>query len=385
MRTDVADIGVEVVERRVLHRDPHAYCAHPHLAVATDGAFLLVFNRAPRRMLTLHPPQDPEFRNVLMRSEDEGRSWSAPAVVPAYDWSGVECAGLTVLRNGRVLLNQWRFEWLPLPLARTLGRADLTLPGTLMRHLAASPELDSFTAGGLSAEQSFAEQSFPWARGGGETVVHLSDDGGRTFITTSHIDTLPFSGGYGLRGALELPDGDILLPLSDVPHYRAVFTVRSRDGGDSWGAPMLVAAGQGHEFEEPAPLLLPSGRMLMLLRDNISRILHAVASDDGGLSWSKPVPTGIGSYPAQLIALPGGEIACVSGQRSPPFGIMLHLSRDQGLSWGAGPMTLVGDLPTKDLGYPTVVRRSDGNLMVVFYARDREGVTGIHSLTARLS
>jgi hypothetical protein len=148
---------------------------------------------------------------------------------------------------------------------------------------------------------------------------------------------------------------------------------------------MLVAAGQGHEFEEPAPLLLPSGRILMLLRDNVSRILHAVVSDDGGLSWSKPVPTGISTYPAQLIALPDGEIACVSGQRSPPFGIMLHLSRDQGRTWGARPIALADDLPTKDLGYPTIARRSDGNLLVVFYARDREGVTGIHSLTARLS
>src|SRR6202008_3488695 len=97
-----------------------------------------------------------------------------------------------------------------------------------------------------------AARAFPWARGGGETVVHLSDDGGRTFRRTSRIDTGPFSGGYGMRGGLELPGGDILLPLSDVAHYRAIFTVRSRDGGETWRNPALVASGRGHEFEEPA-------------------------------------------------------------------------------------------------------------------------------------
>jgi hypothetical protein len=376
-----ADIGVEVVERHVLHRDPYAYCAHPHLAVGIEGTFLLVFNRAPPRAAVLHPPQDPEFRNVLMTSADEGRSWSAPAVVPDYSWSGVECAGLTGLGNGRILLNQWRFEWLPLPLAESSGRTDLAMPQTLMHHLASSMELDTFMPGGLAD----TARCFPWARGGGETVVHLSDDGGRTFAGTSRIDTAPFSGGYGMRGALELPDGDILLPLSDVPHYRAVFTVRSHDGGASWGTPNLVAEGEGHEFEEPAGLLLPSGRILLMLRDNVSRIMHSVVSDDGGASWSKPNATGIRAYPAHLIVLPTSEVACIAGQREPPFGIVLHVSRDRGESWGTEPISLVDDLPTKDLGYPTIALRSNGDLFVVFYARDREGITGIHSLTVRLS
>ncbi|CAM5761739.1 hypothetical protein LMIY3S_00239 [Labrys miyagiensis] len=369
------------MERRVLHRDPHAYCAHPHLAVGADGTFLLVFNRAPRRDAVLHPPQDPEFRNVLMTSADEGRSWTAPAVVPDYRWNGVECAGLTALRKGRILLNQWRFEWLPLPLAERSGRTDLAMPQTLMHHLASSTELDTFMLGGLAD----AARCFPWARGGGETVVHLSDDGGRTFTRTSGIDTAPFSGGYGMRGALELPDGDILLPLSDVPHYRTVFAVRSRDGGESWSAPKLVAEGRRHEFEEPAGLLLPSGRILLILRDNISRIMHSVVSDDGGKNWSKPKATGIRTYPAHLVALPAGKVACVSGQRSPPFGIVMHVSADNGESWGTEPLALVDDLPTKDLGYPTIARCSDGDLFVVFYARDHEGITGIHSLTVRLS
>ena len=50
------------------------------------------------------------YLNLLLRSADEGLTWSAPVVVPDYGWSGVECAGLTDLGRGRVMLNQWRFR-----------------------------------------------------------------------------------------------------------------------------------------------------------------------------------------------------------------------------------------------------------------------------------
>jgi BNR repeat-like domain len=381
MRASVISRSIEVLERRPLHSETYAYCAHPHMAVAADGAWLLVFNRAPRREIILHPPQDPEYRNVLMRSEDEGRTWSAPAVAPDYNWSGVECAGLTGLRSGRILLNQWRFEWLPLPLAQKLGRRDIVMPERLIAGLISSPDIGAFSkfAGGASA----AARAFPWARGGGETVVHLSDDGGRSFFASRRIDTGRFSGGYGMRGALELASGDILLPLSDVPDYRQVFVVRSPDGGQTWSSPCLVASEAAHEYEEPAGIVLQSGRIVLMLRDNGSRLMHSVFSDDEGRTWSKPRPTGIAAYPAHLLALPDGRIACVAGRRQPPYGIVLHLSID-GEDWDPQPTFLIDDLRTKDLGYPTAALRSNGDLVVIYYTQNVDGVTGIHLVTARL-
>src|SRR5579871_950397 len=84
-------------EHTVLHKDPYAYSAHPHIVALEDGDWLIVFNKTIRRRLILHPPQDPEFRNWLMRSSDGGRSWTSPQAVPGYDLHGVECAGLTAL------------------------------------------------------------------------------------------------------------------------------------------------------------------------------------------------------------------------------------------------------------------------------------------------
>jgi hypothetical protein len=256
--TAEAPTPAEAVGHLVIYRDPFAYCAHPHLVRLTDGAWLLVFNRSVRRRFILHPPQDPHFYNVTMRSEDEGQTWTAPQVAPGYGWHGVECAGLTALGNGAVLLHQWRFRWYPLAAARQRPDAsELTFPRELVAGLVASPELDA-----PSNVWASPDVMLPWARSNGGTFVHRSHDGGRTWAETHEIETRPYAGGYGVRGAVELPTGSLLLPLSDVPEYRRVFAVRSADGGRRWTAPTPIAAEDGRRFEEPAPLILPNGLFL---------------------------------------------------------------------------------------------------------------------------
>jgi hypothetical protein len=362
----------------VLHRDPHAYSAHAHVIRLAGAERLIVFNKTIRRRLILHPPQDPEFRNWMIRSTDRGESWSAPEVVPGYGWSGVECAGLTALGGQRVMLNQWRFFWYPLGAAR--NRSDLRLPEDLLRRLALSPELEMDRAL-LDAPESIA----PWARGGGETVVHLSEDGGASWCETHRVATAPFSGGYGMRGAVRLAAGALLLPLSDIPNYRQVFVLRSEDGGRHWGPPMLAAAKAGSEFEEPALLRLASGRLLMLMRDNGTRRMHSIFSEDEGRSWSEPKTLPIDGYPPHLLALPDGRILCTYGLRQPDFGIYAVLGADDGESWDADRVIRIrGGLPNKDLGYPATVLEDDGSLFTVYYGQDGAGVTCIQATRWRL-
>ncbi|MFB9980810.1 sialidase family protein [Mesorhizobium kowhaii] len=363
------------MDHQTIHCDPHAYSAHPHLAVAANDNWLLVFTQSRRRAGVLHPPQDPLYCNMLMRSADEGRSWSAPSIVPDFGWQGVECAGLTSLRSGVVLLNQWRFDWHTLAYAQAhLAPGAYTRPEQLMGAEAMAAELQDWTP-----QKSTLAERYPWARGGGQTWVHRSVDGANTFTASTRIDTTPFSGGYGMRGGIEV-DGEIMLPLCDVPNYAAVFTVRSGDCGQSWSEPRLVAAGEGHAFEEPAPILLRNGRIVMLLRDNVSRILHVVSSGDSGVSWSAPSPTGIEDYPADMVELDDGRIACVAGRRRAPFGIALYISHDKGKSWNsASPYMVRSGLPNRDLGYPSLALRADGSLYVIYYAQDSQGITGIHA------
>ena len=376
MPTTASSIDAAPPQHDILYGDPQHYSAHPHLAVAADGTWLLVFTQAPRRSVVLHPPLDPAFRNMLMRSNDEGRTWSAPEPVPGADWHGMECAGLTALPDGSVLLNQWQFDWVP-PGNLSAGEEDgfIARPEELLRQQMASAE---FAGVDTSAVTETMAELFPMARRGGRCWIHRAADGRASFGKSIEVDTRPYCGGYGMRGGQVLPNGDILLPLCDVPLYRAVFMVRSQDNGRSWRVAAPVAAAPGSEFEEPAPVLLPDDRIFMLLRENRSRILHSVYSDDLGETWSAPGTTGIADYPADLQVLQDGRLVLVAGRRRPPYGIALYVSRTNGADWQA-PLMIRVDLPNRDLGYPTLAQRADGELVVIYYGRDAKGTTSILS------
>jgi hypothetical protein len=359
-------------EHRVVYREPYAYCSHPHAVALPGSEWLVVFNRTFRRTFILHPPQDPFFHNLIIRSHDQGQTWSAPVMVPGHDWHGVECAGLTALPGGRVLLHQWRFQWLSLPEARRPGRAaPLALPGDLARGLELSPELDGLG----SADPG---RLMPWARGPGRAYIHISDNRGETWSRTVELDTAPFVGGYNMRGAVRLPDGQIVLPLCDVPAYERVFVMHSGDGGLSWGRPVLAASEPGLLFEEPCALALGDGRILLLVRENRTRSLYQATSTDGGHSWSKPAPTGIAGYPPHLVDLTDGRILCTYGYRWPEYSIRAVVSTNGGRTWDwRDPITVRARLPNRDLGYPcTLVTASDA-LCTFYYCQDPDGVTGI--------
>ena len=159
------------------------------------------------------------------------------------------------------------------------------------------------------------------------------------------------------------------------PDYRRVFVVRSEDEGATWSTPIELATLPDRRFEEPAPLLLGSGRVLALLRENASRSLWRSWSDDGGLSWAEPVPTGIDGCPAHLTGLPDGRILCTYGFRRPPYAIRATISSDEGNTWSS-PVEVRTGLPNSDLGYPCILPTAAA-LCTVYYAQDQNECTCI--------
>ncbi len=360
----------------IIHRDPFAYCAHPHLAALDQSRWLVVFNRTVRRPFRLHPPEDPLYRNLVMRTQDAGRSWTSPEVVPGYDWSGMECASLTPLIDGRVMLNQWRFRWYPLGLARRISdHVRLKFPRELADDLATWGELDSGPV--LSRDP---EGLMPWARGKGEARVHFSDDGGRSWMEAEQLDTRPFAGGFAMRGAKQFADGKIVLPMTDIPKWRTAFVITSQDGGHTWSAPLLAAAAEGHAFGEVDMLPFGDHGLLMMLRDEITHRLYQCRSADRGHWWTPPVDTGIEGYPPHLLRLPDGRILCTFGHRQPDYSIRAVLSYDDGQTWDiANTLTIRGGLPNNDLGYACTTSESENRMFTIYYAQDEEGVTCIQA------
>lgn len=131
-------------------------------------------------------------------------------MIPGVDWYGLECPSLTRLGDGQILHGQWR--WRPRDVDRETDRP-------LGRY---------------------ERPGHPRARGDDGFCVPRSLDGGKTWITGERIDTAPYSGAYTIRSAAELPDGEIVLAVADVPRWEQIYVLRSRDHGLHWrvGAPV---------------------------------------------------------------------------------------------------------------------------------------------------
>src|SRR5258708_33706579 len=108
MLTATEPMKANIAEHRLVYSDPYSYCAHAHAVTTADGTIIAVFNRAPRRRAILHPPQDPAFENVMTRSSDGARNWSAPVGPAYYGWSGLQADRATRTSGRRLLLKPVR-------------------------------------------------------------------------------------------------------------------------------------------------------------------------------------------------------------------------------------------------------------------------------------
>jgi hypothetical protein len=362
------------LETIVVRRAPHRYSSHPCLAALADGDWLVAFCETVLTEPFLHPPSDPRYLNLVVRSSDRGRTWDEARVVPGYDWYGVETPGLARLSSGEVLLNQWRFLWYPLELGRRLwaqGELEAFVCG---------PLLDPSAHGWFPAqgEDDWDRHPFPYVRADGGVYVHRSEDNGRTWTASGSIDIGGYRGAFSPKGVVELPDGDLLLALGSPDHdsAAATFVVRSKDRGVTWGAPIEVVRAADCVYSEPAAVVLHDGAVVVFSREENRGFLHLSRSHDGGHSWSPPRPLPYWGYPAHAVALVDGRLLVIYGRRRAPFGIRAAITEDGGRTW-SDEIVIRDDFRSDNLGYPSVIEYEPGRLFTAYYGEDDAGTTCI--------
>ena len=152
-----------------------------------------------------------------------------------------------------------------------------------------------------------------------------------------------------------------------------VMCVKTTDGGKSWNFVSWV----GPEPKEgyaimPASARLSKNEVLVTIRRNTH--ISAYFSADNCKTWNRlinPVEdTGEGNPPA-MIKLKDGRICLAYGSRKKPFSICAKLSSDKGQSW-SNAFTLRSDGSGRDMGYPRIVQRPDGKVVVVYYFQDEK-------------
>ncbi|MEM9658190.1 MAG: sialidase family protein [Planctomycetota bacterium] len=333
--------GAEILDVRVIGRTGH-YQGWPTLARRSNGELLLVYSGGREAHVC------PFGRVELLRSRDEGRTWSFPRVLmdgPIDDRD----AGVVETAHGSILVTTFT----SLAYQPIMQKAEQVgdWPGDRLARWQAAHRR-------VSAAQRRAAQNVWMIR---------SIDGGVTFSPC--YDPLVNSP----HGPIQLSDGRLLYAGKDLwrNHQRVGASISTDDGQSwQWRASIPTRDGDRHrDYHELHAVEATNGDLIVHVRNHNaknSRETLQSRSSDGGRTWSVPRAIGVWGLPSHLLRLSDGRLLMTYGHRRPPFGNQCRLSEDHGKTWSE-PIVVSDDGVSSDLGYPTTVELTGGDLLSVWY------------------
>lgn len=342
---------IEVLEHGVVYENQTSlfgYCAWPSVARRDDGALLMVCSGMRMRHV------DPFGKVIQCESLDEGKTWSAPAVIvdtPLDDRdAGILNLGggnllVTTFNNSRKQQLDWTSRW---------NERDANLVRAYEEYV--TPEHENRFFGSL---------------------VFRSEDGGRTYPTFTRLPiTAPHGPCLCRDGSLVYVGKEDFNP--EQPD-RPVSVFGSKDGGRSWerlGVIPQAEEDRCYTFCEPHVIELPDQTLLAHIRvqddsapgkDHCFTIYQSV-SEDGGKTWTTAQPTGASGSPPHLMLHSSGVLISVYGRRIHPFGERVMLSWDNGKTWDLDEVLTDEDIDI-DLGYPASVELPNGDIFTLYYGK----------------
>ncbi|MCC6507846.1 MAG: exo-alpha-sialidase [Pirellulaceae bacterium] len=275
---------------------------------------------------------------MIMRSSDEGKTWSKPAVMldtpvddrhPAF----VEPHG----PDGMLICSVF------------------TYPGGEPSEYVKDPKL---------AHRTAIIRSFDYGKTWDKEVIRLPS---------------PFLSDETNGPMILLKDGSILLTVSGTPKEggpsQAAFFI-SQDRGSSWK--LLSTLKADHNLDEANATQLPDGRLVMMARPegDISW------SSDEGKTWSPPVTFGMRLYAPSLYALRDGTLVSLHGSYT-RGGLRIIFSKDGGHTWIA-PAKDHGFLVDNCYAYGKAFELPDGTLLIADQGTGGHTAADAKSMSLRL-
>ncbi len=330
-------MAIEVLEHGVLAARPEQMYGWPGITRAANGDLIAAASERKSHVC-------PFGREVVMRSSDNGRTWSLPMEV-YNSFMDDRDSNLTTLQDGTIILS-----WFTSNAFERAGWPQSAYVTDKMREELLGTWLIRSYDHGLTWEKT--PTRIP-------VGMHMSP--------------------------VELSDGSLISIgferrfFMTEPHDLAVY--KSYDRGATWQRTGVIdcpASEAGHpELNENHVIDTGNGQLTALFRKN-SDYLRQAFSNDYGLTWSKPEPTGMWGLPAQMLKLSNGDILCVYGHRRTPYSIRGVLSHDNGKTWNI-PNTFTihewNDQP--DMGYPSSMEVGPGEILTIFYCARRDPKKGI--------
>ena len=354
--------GVRKVEDLIIYKDDKFYSSFPSVVRRSNGELLVAFRRAPDRRLLGErgiTHTDPNSYLMLVRSRDDGKTWSqAPELIYANPFGGSQDPCMVQLRDGSILCSS--YGW------------------ALLQTNAAAKLKDAFRHG-----------SFVFLGG----YLLRSKDGGHSWQAPIIPPPTPGETVFGPfgqpvpaynRGAMcQGKDGRLYWVVasktSTVPGKPGTHLFISSDQGDTWTYSCLVAADEKVTFSETSLYETPKGTLVAFMRTEGLDDHTAVArSTDHGKSFQHWEDAGFQGHPHYALRLPDQRVLLVYGYRHPPFGVRARVLDAECANLASAPeIVLRDDGGSGDLGYPWATMLSKHRALVVYYFNLGDGTRHI--------
>lgn len=178
---------------------------------------------------------------------------------------------------------------------------------------------------------------------------------------------------YLIQGPREM--GAFLTVAKSNGKEGSVVYAVTEDGGVNWNIKSRLGTEHGGFDIMPSSVRLSDTEIITTVRTRTEEghdLITAYGSSDNGGSWERlndPVAdTGRGGSPPALIQLSDGRLLLGYIYRS-EFGSRVHarVSSDNGRTWSDERMLRGGDGANRDAGYPRLVERPDGKVVMIYY------------------
>ena len=341
IRIQAAKPLAKVHDIRVVSLRPNHYHGWPTLTRRRNGQLLLICTGGREGHVC------PFGQVELMRSDDNGKTWTYPRVLLDLAIDDRD-AGILETTKGTLLAT--------------------TFSSLAYEHYFDSGAINNWDAA-RQARWRGAHQRISAAERKAQlgTWMLRSTDGGVTWTTP--YDSIVNSP----HGPIQLADGRQLYAGKDLwktGKWNGV--CESRDEGKTWQKLAQIPTRPGDdpaEYHELHAVEAANGTIIAQIRNHNathSRETLQSESTDGGKTWSVPRSIGVWGLPSHLLRLKDDRLLMSYGYRRRPFGNQARISDDHGKTWSA-PITISSDGANGDLGYPTTIELDDGTLLTAWY------------------
>ena len=352
----------KVLSTQVIHQVEGTMDGWPTLLRRQDGELLAVFS-GNRRFHAC-----PYGRTLLVRSKDDGRTWSGAETVNDTRLDDRD-AGIVETR-AHALVMTWftsvAFEY------ESSMKWVFDDPAVMRREMAkwrhVSEALDDETRVRLLGS---------WTR--------RSADGGATWSPPVRLPVSAPHGPIALRDGRLLmvgkeiyAEGGRTLPeLLGLNGLGRILTVESTDDGRTWHTLARLDNTAAPTANEPHLAECPDGTLVAMFRNEAPApgrqpSLAQSESHDGGLTWTPLRTTLITGFPPHLRCLDDGRLLLTLSRRFRPWGQFASFSLDNGRTWDE-PFPVSPESPDQDHGYPTTVQLPDGTFLTAYYEATEAG------------